>query len=164
MPVDPADFRAVMSRFATGITVVTTCAGGQRAGITVNAFCSVSLDPPLVLICIDRSSRVHPLIVESGAFAVNFLSADQEILSACFASNGDWRFNEFCGATSHTAATGAPVLDESLGFVDCTIVDVYPGGDHSIIVGRVEALAAGQGDPLLYFESRYRRLTESTQP
>ena len=166
MPVDPNDFRAVMGRFATGVTVVTTCQGTLRAGITVNAFSSVSLDPPLVLICIDRSSHVHNVLLESGIFAVNILTQEQAELSSCFAGNSDYRYTSFCGASSHVEATGAPVLDESLGFVDCHIVDVFPGGDHSIIVGRVEALGGTSGEPLLYYRSHYlnvNNLEESTR-
>lgn len=145
-----------MSRFATGVTVVTTCKGNERHGITVNAFASLSLDPPLVLICIDRSSHVHDVLTESGIFAVNFLAEDQQHLSNCFAGHSEYRYHDFCGATFHTATTGAPVLDGTLGYVDCRIVDVFPGGDHSIIVGRVEALdTGGNDDPLLYYRSRY---------
>lgn len=163
MSVDPDAFRAVMGRFATGVTVVTTCQGTRRAGITVNAFASVSLDPPLVLVCIDRTSHVHDVLLESGIFAVSILTQEQAELSSCFASNSDYRYTSFCGAASHTEATGAPVLDESLGFVDCRITDVYPGGDHSIIVGRVEALGGGPGEPLLYYRSRYLNPAESTR-
>src|SRR5215471_14169166 len=107
MAVDIQTFRTVMSRFATGVTVVTTTFGEQRLGITVNAFCSVSLDPPLVLICIERGSHVHDALVESGVFAVNFLSTEQERLSICFAGNSVERHANFCGVTSHTVATGA---------------------------------------------------------
>lgn len=150
-----------MGRFATGVTVVTTCEGSRRLGITVNAFTSVSLDPPLVLICIDRSSRLHDALLKTGIFAVNILSEEQACVSTCFASGGEERYANFCGVSSHTEATGAPVLDESLGFVDCRVEDVYPGGDHSIIVGRVEALAMNDGEPLLYFRSHYLNLAES---
>lgn len=152
-----------MGRFATGVTVVTTCEGTRRAGITVNAFCSVSLDPPLVLICIDRSSHIHDLLLRSGIFAVNILTHDQMDLSSCFSSISDYRFNSFCGATSHTEVTGAPVLDDSLGFVDCRIVDVRPGGDHSIIVGHVEAVGGSEAEPLLYYRSRYLNPAERTR-
>lgn len=155
MPVDTNTFRAVMGRFATGVTVVTTYQGARRVGITVNAFTSVSLDPPLVLICIDHASRVHDILLESGVFAVNMLSDDQEELSSCFAGTSEYRYASFCGAASHTEVTGAPVLDDSLGFVDCRVMDVYPGGDHSIIVGRVEAAGGGEGKPLLYYRSQY---------
>jgi flavin reductase (DIM6/NTAB) family NADH-FMN oxidoreductase RutF len=156
MAVDTNQFRAVMGRFATGVTVVTTCKGTERHGITVNAFTSVSLDPPLVLICIDRTSHVHDILIESGVFAVNILAEEQQHLSDCFAGHSEYRFRDFCGATFHTATTGAPVLDGTLGYVDCRVVDVFPGGDHSIIVGRVETLDTGASDdPLLYYRSRY---------
>lgn len=161
MPVDSKEFRSVMSRFATGVTVATTCEGTRRLGITVNAFASVSLDPPLVLICIERASRIHQVFLESRIFAVNILSQEQEAISACFAGNSDCRYNEFCGVSSHAVATGAPVLDDAIGFVDCRVVNVFDGGDHSIFVGHVEALGAREGDPLLYFHSRYARLAES---
>jgi flavin reductase (DIM6/NTAB) family NADH-FMN oxidoreductase RutF len=154
-PVDSSVFRTVMSRFATGVTVATTYLGGRRLGITVNAFASASLDPPLVLICLEKASHVHDAFVESGIFAVNFLTSEQEELSACFAGNSECRFDEFCRAASHTEATGAPVLDESLGFVDCRIEHVYDGGDHDILLGRVVALGHSQGKPLLYYRSQY---------
>ena len=104
MDVDSTSFRAVMSRFATGVTVATTCQGEQRIGITVNAFASVSLEPPLVLICLERASVVHEYFVKSGVFAVNMLSADQEDISTGFASNSPERFENFCGAASHPGA------------------------------------------------------------
>src|SRR5215469_9819151 len=164
MAIDIATFRAVMSRFATGVTVVTTCAGAERLGITVNAFCSVSLDPPLVLICVEQGSQVHDALIASGVFAVNFLSTDQENLSVCFAGHSEERFSNFCGVTSHTIATGAPIFDDSLGFVDCRIVATYPGGDHTIILGQVEAQEAYDGEPLLYYRSHYLNSEEKTQP
>jgi len=148
-------FKAVMSRFTTGVTVVTTRLGAMRAGITVNAFCSVSLDPPLVLICIDRASRVHDLLIQAGIFAVNLLTTRHEEVARCFAGQTERRWLEFCGCQTHIVATGAPVFDESLGFVDCHITDVFAGGDHSIILGQVEALGTSGGEPLLYYRSRY---------
>jgi flavin reductase (DIM6/NTAB) family NADH-FMN oxidoreductase RutF len=160
MAVDIETFRSVMSRFATGVTVVTTLAGSERLGITVNAFCSVSLVPPRVLVCIERSSHVHDALIESGIFAVNFLSREQEQLSTCFAGNSPERRTEFCGVSSHTVATGAPVFDDSLGFIDCRITATYPGGDHTIILGQVEAQDARDGDPLLYSRSHYLNSTE----
>jgi flavin reductase (DIM6/NTAB) family NADH-FMN oxidoreductase RutF len=164
MAIDIATFRTVMSRFATGVTVVTTCTGTERLGITINAFCSVSLDPPLVLICVEHGSQVHDALIESGVFAVNFLSRDQESLSVCFAGHSEERFSSFCGVTSHTIATGAPIFDDSLGFVDCRIVATYPGGDHTIILGQVEAQEAYDGEPLLYYRSHYLAAQEKTQP
>ncbi len=161
MPVDSNTFRAALSRFATGITVVTTCRGTERLGITVNAFCSVSLDPPLVLACVDQSSRVHEALLESRIFAVNFLTEKQEDISTCFAGNSDFRYQEFCGVASHSVVTGAPVFDMSLAYVDCTLVDTYPGGDHTIFVGHVEAAGVGDGLPLLYYRSAYVHPSES---
>jgi len=167
--IDAKTFRAVMSRFATGVTVVTTCNGPRRFGITVNAFCSVSLDPPLVLICIERTSRVRDILRATGVFAVNFLSEGQQELSVCFASNSDERYGDFCHAASHVEATGAPVLDGTLGFVDCRVVNVFPGGDHDIFIGQVEALGTSDAPgtspdrPLLYYHSRYHRLSEDPQ-
>lgn len=155
MNVDSTSFRTVMSRFATGVSVATTCQGERRVGITVNAFTSVSLEPPLVLICIERASVVHDLFVQSGVFAVNVLSADQEDLSTGFASNSPERFDNFCGVASHPAATGAPIFDTCLAWVDCRVTQVFPGGDHSIFLGRVVALGSGSGLPLLYYRSRY---------
>jgi flavin reductase (DIM6/NTAB) family NADH-FMN oxidoreductase RutF len=162
MAVDIQTFRSVMSRFATGVTVVTTAVGKQRFGITVNAFCSVSLDPPLVLICIEHGSYVHDAVIDSGVFAVNFLSSEQEQLSVCFAGNSVERHRNFCGVTSHTVATGAPIFDDCLGFVDCRVVATYPGGDHTIILGQVEAQDALEGEPLLYFRSHYLNSSEPT--
>lgn len=164
MAIDIATFRAVMSRFATGVTVVTTCVGRERLGITVNAFCSVSLDPPLVLICVEHGSLVHDALIESGIFAVNFLSRDQENLSVCFAGHSEERHSNFCGVTSHSLATGAPIFDHSLGFIDCRIVATYPGGDHTVILGQVEAQEAYEGEPLLYYRSQYLNSEEKTKP
>jgi flavin reductase (DIM6/NTAB) family NADH-FMN oxidoreductase RutF len=158
MSVDPALFRQVMGRFATGVTVVTTCQGDRRAGITVNAFCSVSLDPPLVLICVEQRNYTHDLLIEAGCFAVNFLTSQQADVSRCFAAPGDEKLTTFCGAATHEEATGAPVFDECLAFVDCRVEAVYPGGDHSVIIGRVEALASSDATPLLYHQARYGRL------
>ena len=149
------DFKSVMGRFATGVTVVTTRLGALRAGITVNAFSSLSLDPPLVLICIDHASRVHDVLIQAGIFAVNFLTDQQEDMARCFAGQSERRWEQFCDCGAHTVATGAPIFDESLGFVDCRLLDVFPGGDHSILVGRVEALGASEAAPLTYYRARY---------
>lgn len=154
----PENFRAVLGRFATGVTVVTTCEGTRRAGITVNSFTSVSLDPPLVLICIERTAYVHDILARTGIYAVNVLTAEQRHLSECFASRSAERDETFCGLASHEAATGAPILDQTLAFVDCRVVAIYPGGDHSIFLGRVEALGGAEASPLLYYRGSYSRL------
>jgi flavin reductase (DIM6/NTAB) family NADH-FMN oxidoreductase RutF len=160
MSVDPDSFRQVMGRFATGVTVVTTCQGTRRAGITVNAFCSVSLEPPLALVCVEHRNYTHDLLAESGIFAVNFLTSEQADVSRCFASQGDAKLSDFCGMTTHEVATGAPVFDECLAFVDCRVVAAYPGGDHTIFIGHVEALGSSDGVPLLYYRGQYGKLFE----
>ena len=158
MNFDIADFKAVMGRFATGVTVVTTALGSQRVGVTVNAFCSVSLDPPLVLVCIERTAHIHDLLLESGIFVVNLLAEGQNEVARCFAVSSDHRNREFCGCETHSVQTGAPVLGDALGYLDCTIADVFPGGDHSIVIGRVAALGALDRKPLVYYRSQYTDL------
>ena len=141
MTIEEDFFRQVMGQFATGVTVVTTCTErGRPVGLTVNAFCSVSLDPPLVLICVDLRSHALPRIRESGTFAVNILTNQQEQLSRCFATSSEERYEHFCHASYHVAATGSPVLDDVLAFIDARIVAEYPGGDHVIFLGEVVAM------------------------
>ena len=141
MTIEKDFFRQVMGQFATGVTVVTTCTErGRPVGLTVNAFCSVSLDPPLVLICVDLRSHALPHIRESGKFAVNILTSRQEQLSRCFATSSEERYENFCHASYHVAATGAPLIDDVLAFIDARIVAEYPGGDHVIFLGEVVAM------------------------
>ncbi len=143
MAIEKDFFRQVMGRFVTGVTVVTTHHNGTPAGLTVNAFCSVSLSPPLVLVCVDLTSSVIPLIRESGIYAVNMLTTEQEAFSRCFASPTEERHQHFCYANYYTAATGAPILEGAHAFIDTHIVAEYPGGDHIIFVGQIEAMGAG---------------------
>ncbi len=140
MAIEKDFFRQVMGYFTTGVTVVTTQSQGKPAGLTVSSFTSLSLDPPLVLICVDGTSNTLPLFRESKIFAINFLTVKQVHLSRCFAMSSDDRFEHFCYAPYHTAVTGAPILDDVLAFVDTRLVAEYPGGDHVIFVGQVEAI------------------------
>jgi flavin reductase (DIM6/NTAB) family NADH-FMN oxidoreductase RutF len=158
MTIEKDFFRQVMGHFATGVTVVTTSNQGVVSGLTVNAFCSVSLNPPLVLVCVDIHSGALAQIRESGTFAVNMLTEQQEDLSRCFATQSNERFEHFCHASYHTVATGAPVLSDVLAFVDARVVAEYPGGDHSIFLGQVEAL--GIGDKVLLADERTQEQTE----
>lgn len=161
MAVEKSFFRQVLGNFATGVTVVTTRSQGVPAGITVNAFCSVSLNPPLVLVCIDYNSTTLPLLRESKIFAVNMLAAEQEALSRCFSGTSDERTEHFCHAQYHTVATGSPILDGALAFVDARVVTEYPGGDHAIFIGQVEALGA-QGS-IAFASERGETLVDDTQ-
>jgi flavin reductase (DIM6/NTAB) family NADH-FMN oxidoreductase RutF len=160
MSIDSQKFRTVMSRFATGVTVVTTRAGEEVHGLTVNAFCSVSLDPPLVLVCIDKQARAHAVLDKSGNFAVNLLAADQEAIARRFAASRLTAEERFKGISHHRQATGAPIFEHCMGFLDCEIVAAYPGGDHTIFVGKVLALEEkDRRDPLVYFGSSYGKLS-----
>jgi flavin reductase (DIM6/NTAB) family NADH-FMN oxidoreductase RutF len=143
MAIEKDFFRQVMGRFATGVTVVTTKYEETLAGLTVNAFCSVSLNPPLILVCVDLNSQAIPLIRASQSFAVNMLTAEQEYLSRCFSTHSEERFDRFCHASYHTAVTGVPILDGSLAFIDARMTAEYPGGDHAIFLGQVVAMGMG---------------------
>lgn len=140
MAIEKDFFRQVMGQFLTGVTVVTAHSEEGLAGLTVNSFTSVSLDPPLVLICVDLRSKVLRSIRESRAFAVNILTSKQEDLSRCFATSSEERYEHFCHASYHVAATGSPILDDVLAFIDTRIVAEYPGGDHVIFLGQVVAM------------------------
>jgi flavin reductase (DIM6/NTAB) family NADH-FMN oxidoreductase RutF len=158
MPVSPSDFRQALARFAAGVTVVTTCTPeDQLAGITVTAFSSLSLDPPLVLVCIDRRAWLHDRLPVGGAFAVNLLAEDQEEVSRLFASREREPFSK---AEHSLGATGVPLLAGTIGAIECRIVERLAGGDHTIVVGQVEATTLSDGQPLTYFRGAYRRLVE----
>src|SRR5258708_35969839 len=132
-------------RWERGVAVLRRRMRKPPAGLTVNACCSVSLNPPLILICVDLASATRPVISESGVFAVNMLADNQEYLSRCFATPSAERYEDFCHTGYHVAATGAPIIDSTLAFLDARVVAEYPGGDHVIFLGRVEAMgAAGQ--------------------
>jgi flavin reductase (DIM6/NTAB) family NADH-FMN oxidoreductase RutF len=130
MTIEKDFFRQVMGQFTTGVTVVTTRSQDGLAGLTVNSFTSVSLEPPLVLICVDLYSTALPFIRASGSFAVNILTSEQENLSRCFATTSSERYEHFCYASFHLASTGSPILDGALAFIDSRIVAEYPGGDN----------------------------------
>ncbi|HVU69124.1 MAG TPA: flavin reductase family protein [Ktedonobacteraceae bacterium] len=140
MALDITFFRRVMGQFTTGVTIVTTRSEKGIAGLTVNSFTSVSLNPLLVLVSIDLRSQSLPFLREGGIFAVNILTQEQEALARCFASSSEERYTYFCNAHHHVAATGAPILDGSLAFIDARITAEYPGGDHALFLGQVEAM------------------------
>ena len=153
-------FRDVLGRFASGVTVVAGMKGDQPVGLTCQSFSSVSLEPPLVLAVVARSSRAWPHIERSGGFCVNVLAADQVALSEVMASRG---VGKFAGVEWRPSArTGSPVLTGALAHVDCTVHAVHEAGDHWIVIGRVVDLMApadgapGSEEPLLFFRSEYR--------
>jgi flavin reductase (DIM6/NTAB) family NADH-FMN oxidoreductase RutF len=158
MPVSSEEFRTALSRFASGVTVVTTKdAAGRMHGLTVSAFCSVSLDPPLVLVCIEKAAGSHNSFFESELFAVNILTASQQDLSERFASQ---LINRFQGIDFSLSEHGLPVLADCLVNLECKIVHSYDGGDHTVYIGEVLNAETRDGDPLLYFRSDYRSAGE----
>ncbi len=154
MPVTKDEFRAAMSRFASGVTVVTAKAGdGKLEGITVSAFSSLSLDPPLIVICIDKRASIHDSLIEGRHFAVNMLGEDQEIISRRFASRDEDRFG---GLGYREGPAGSPLLDGAICHVECRIAHTYPGGDHTIVVGEVESALPGRRQAANLFSRRLR--------
>jgi len=159
--VQPDVFRRVMGHFVTGVTVVTALDDGRPAGITVNSLSSVSLEPPLVVIALDRRRVMTPILRVSGRYGVNILSEDQQALSDCFAGSAVEPGREaFCGASWHPGVTGVPLLDGAIATLECTVVKTFSAGDHDLFIGRVEALATETHDPmpLLYYRRHYRRI------
>lgn len=161
MGVTGAEFRGAIGCFATGVAVVTTRQDdGRPCGLTANAVTSVSLEPPLVLVCVDKTAESHPHFGSTGIFAVNVLTEAQRDVSARFAMSGG---DKFAGLPFHWGATGAPVLNQHLACVECRIVAAHDGGDHTIYVGRVEVAASRGGRPLLYFRGAYGSLGDSRE-
>lgn len=159
--IGPDDFRRVLGHFATGITIITTCdADGRPAGLTASAFTPVSLEPPLVLVCVDHKSQSFPALVDSQRFAVNVLGQGQEAISRRFAST---RLDKFDEVAFRVSDLGLPLLDACLAQLECRTVSTYAEGDHTIFVGRVERAAVGSGEPLLYYRGKYDRLSGATQ-
>jgi flavin reductase (DIM6/NTAB) family NADH-FMN oxidoreductase RutF len=148
------DFRAVMRRFPTGVTVVTTIVDGTPKGFTANAFSSVSADPPMVLICVNRQARSHPLISRAGHFCVNLLRLDQQSIAQSFASHEP--VNPFDSLAYGAAKTGSPVLEGTLAFLDCELAEEHTAGTHTVFIGTVLACGVRDGAPLGYFNASYR--------
>ena len=153
---DPA-MRRLRGMFASGVTVVTTVHEGKLRGVTVSAFSSVSLNPPLVLVCLANEAESREWIAESRVFAVNILADEQEFLAERFAARAPLVNARFDGVPYHTASTGSPILADSLAWYDCRVEAMHGGGDHVVFIGRVEALGFGaEGkSPLVYFANRY---------
>ena len=155
MPIDDAQFKHALSHFASGITIVTTEHEGTDYGLTVASFASLSLSPPLVLVCISKSSSSHEPIVESGKFGVSILASDQEAVSGRFASRGG---DKFAGLDVRRGTLGVPLVGNALATLECRVRDQVVGGDHSIFIGEVVDTQTREGAPLLYFRAAYREM------
>lgn len=161
MSVEQArQLRDMMARFATGVTVVAARYGPLLAGMTANAIASISIDPPLMMASISVKSETHRAIIESHAFALSILSAEQRDLATCFAQpTTAAKLKRFCDAPWHEAETGSPIIDDAIAYFDCRLVERYSAGDHTMFLG--EIVAAGfseEVEPLIWFGSRFRGL------
>jgi 3-hydroxy-9,10-secoandrosta-1,3,5(10)-triene-9,17-dione monooxygenase reductase component len=160
MPLDQRQFRDVMGSFATGVAVATARGdAGRPIGVTVSSFTSVSLDPPLILFCLEWSAETWPAFRDAGFFAVNILAEDQTALSARFASVGTDRW---AGIHHEAGPHDCPLLPGTVGWVVCRKHAVHEGGDHAIVVGRVEVLECDAArSPLLHFRGAYGRFARA---
>jgi flavin reductase (DIM6/NTAB) family NADH-FMN oxidoreductase RutF len=158
MPVTEDEFRSALSRFASGVTVVTTKdSAGNFHGITVSSFCSVSLKPPMILVCIEKTTGSHYAFNESDHFVVNILDVSQKEVSERFASTLP---NKFDGVEFELNLESVPVLAGCVANLECRLRMAWDGGDHTIFVGEVEKVTVFSGDPLIYFYGDYRRIAE----
>ena len=154
--VPPHEFRQLLGRFATGVTVVTAVDGQRRPfGMTASSLSSVSLEPPLILLAIEKIAAIHPVVTTGSRFVVNILAADQEALSRRFAQKGDDRFEGIGYAES---PDGVPVLDGVLAHLECERWAIHDAGDHTLLIGRVTGGNAEDGRPLCYFRGGYTGL------
>jgi len=158
--IESAEFRRVLGHFASGVTVITTQHQGQLHGTTVSSFCSLSLDPPQILVCLDRQATIHDLISASEIFGVNVLAEHGETTSRHFARRLS---DKFSGISYRLGQLGVPLLEDALATLECRVVACHPGGDHSIFIGEVVSISAHQhAYPLLFFRSKYNRLHNTT--
>ncbi|HEX2884058.1 MAG TPA: flavin reductase family protein [Candidatus Limnocylindria bacterium] len=156
--------RAMLARFATGVTVVAARHGPLLSGMTANAVASISVDPPILMASIARKAETHVAIVGSHAFAVSVLADEQRALAECFAlPTTAQKLTRFCDATWHEAETGSPILDGAIAYFDCRVTERVAAGDHTLFLGEIVAGGYREDrEPLLWFGSRYRRLAPAT--
>lgn len=157
MTVEPRAFRDTLGRYPTGVSIITTTDdAGVWSGATIGSFSSLSLSPPLVLFCLDKSALCHPAFMKAKVYGVNVLAEDQTDLSNIFASRNARPWGDL---TTRVGETGAPLLADCVAWIECEMEAIHPGGDHDIFVGRVVAIeAAPAGRPLIYFGGGYRKL------
>ncbi len=158
MAISKEEFRAALGRFASGVTVVTTRDNsGKLFGITVSAFCSVSLEPPLILVCIEKDAGSHHAFEQSKAFIVNILHEGQQQISNHFASHLK---DKFSGVEHSSGIENLPVLTDALINLECRLHHSYEGGDHTIYVGEIEKATVNDENPLIYWQGNYREIKQ----
>lgn len=160
MAVSQEEFRRTLGHFATGVTVITIVREGELVhGMTANAFCSVSLEPPYVLVCVDHRARSFALLKQRGGFGVNVLREEQEAVARYFADpDQDHETARRLGVHFHFTERGTPLLADCLAQLECTVAAAHEAGDHTIFIGRVEEASVHEGRPLLFYGGRYRAL------
>jgi len=165
MTLNPSEFRKAMGAFATGVTIITVDLDGEVHGMTANAFTSVSLDPMLVLVCVDHSTRTHAHLHAKKRFGINVLCEDQRAISEYYARPE--RTHEHAeaevGARFDRTNHGTPVLHGALAYLECRLQSAQEAGDHTIFIGEVEEVVLREGDPLLFFRGRYRKVGEEIE-
>ena len=161
MPLDPQILRLTMRQWATGVTIVTSVAGGERNGMTVSSFTSVSLEPPTVLVCLNKNTRTHNLVAQSAVFGISLLASDQEALSNRFAGLEPDVADRFEGVSVATADTGAPLLVGALAWLDCRVRQAFDTTTHTVFIGEVvDVQVHSEGEPLIYHNRHYRVLVD----
>lgn len=160
MSLTPSEFRKAMGGFATGVTIITLDLEGEVHGMTANAFASVSLDPPLLLVCVEQSARTHAHLHAKKRFGVNILAEDQRVISEYYARpvHTHERAEQEAGARFERTPQGTPILHGALAYLECRLQSAQDAGDHTIFIAEVEDVVVRQGDPLLFFRGKYRKI------
>ena len=160
MSIDAASYRRIIGQFASGVTVVTTAVDGRLHGMTANALTSVSLNPLLLLVCVDMQAHAHEELTKGGRFGLNILAEGQEEISNLFAAKTEPEEGRLQGVSYELGTNGTPIIDGCLAYVECAVTDKFPGGDHTIFIGEVLGGADALNDavPLLFYQGKYRRI------
>lgn len=160
MQIDPSDFRAAMARFPGAVTIVSTRADGERRGITATAVCSVTAEPPSVLVCLNRKTGTCAAVAETGMFNINLLAGDGGEVAMRFAGQGGVTGEDkFAAGTWADDSRGMPVLRDSVVSLSCEVTERMEAGSHSVFIGTIVAIETGEGAALIYEQSRFHRLT-----
>jgi flavin reductase (DIM6/NTAB) family NADH-FMN oxidoreductase RutF len=165
MGLNPAEFRRAMGRFATGVTIVTVDLDGEVHGMTANAFASVSLDPMLVLVCVDHTTRTHAHLHAKKRFGINVLCEEQRAISEYYArpERTHEHAEQEAGAKFERTRQGTPMLQGSLAYLECRLHSAEEAGDHTIFIAEVEDVVVREGEPLLFFRGKYRKVGEGVE-
>ena len=160
MSLDPAEFRKAMGSFATGVTIITLDVEGEVHGMTANALASVSLNPPLLLVCVDQAARTHAHLHARKRFGVNILADGQRQISEYYARPVEEQIEKESAARFDRTPLGTPVLHGALSYLECRLQWTHDAGDHTIFIAEVEDVVVRSGEPLLFFRSQYRQIGE----